>query len=76
MTPDKSLIEVEAVSSGLTCPNLLIRISAGRGWTVYNLAAALPLSSASTGFIYTTITQTPYSFFKFQISYKRKGKEK
>ena len=73
MTPDKSLIVVEAVSSGITCPNLLIRFSARCGWTVVKLLVSLPIWSASLLFIDTT--QTPLKFQNFQISYKRQGKK-
>ena len=74
MTSDKSLIVVEAVSSGITCPNLLIRFSARCGWTVVKLLVSLPIWSASLLFIDTT--QTPLKFQNFQISYKRQGKRK
>ena len=42
MTPDKSLIVVEAASSGITCPNLLIRFSARCGWTVVKQSLVRP----------------------------------
>ena len=74
MTPDKSLIVVEAVSSGITCPTLLIIILACHGWTVVDLAVSLPASS--TSYLYIDTAHTPPSCPKFQISYRRQGKRK